>query len=204
MQLEKILGTKNNVKIIRYLIRHKDWEFNITELAKDTGLNKGVLSRLVKKLEKENVIKIKRKGKILLFTINRDHFIMKNLIMPLFQKEDSLIFDYINKELKKVIDKNIVSLILYGSFASGTAKLTSDIDVMVIVTKENVLLNKKLESIKEQFLNEDLLLRIDIITLTEFKKAYKQKEPLIKSIIENHKIIYGRGIKEILPTTLGL
>ena len=198
MQLDKILGTKNNIKVIRHLVKHKDWEFNITELAKDTGLNKGVLSRLVRNLEQENIIKVKRKGKILLFSINKENFIMKNLIMPLFQKEDTIVLDHMKTETKKIVDKNIISLILYGSFASGTAKLTSDIDIMVIVNKKSDILNKKFDGLEEKFLKEDLLLRVDILTLSEFKKLYKQKEPLIKSIIKNHKIMYGGEMDRII------
>ena len=117
--------------------------------------------------------------------------------MPLFQKEETIILDYLKKEINKIINKNIISIILYGSFASGKAKLTSDIDVMIISQKTN-LLNKKLNKLKQDFLKNDLLLRIDILNLAEFKKLYKQKEPLIRSIIKNHKIICGKKISEIL------
>ena len=77
--LESILGKKNNLKIIRTLVLRKDWQYNITELSKDININKGVLSRLVEELEKENVIKVNRKGKIKLFSINKENPFIKIL-----------------------------------------------------------------------------------------------------------------------------
>ena len=198
MQLLNILGTKNNIKVIRTLVRHKDWEFNISEFSKDTKLNKGVLSRIVKKLEKENVIKVNRKGKILLFKINKDNLFIKNVIIPLFEKEQTFFKEHLKNKLINLKEENVLSIILYGSYASGEANLTSDIDIMVVIkNKTNSLINKS-DNLKNELLKEDFLLRIDIINLSEFKKLYKLKEPLLKSIEKNHQIIHGKKIEELL------
>lgn len=198
MQLLNILGTKNNIKVIRTLVRHKDWEFNISEFSKDTKLNKGVLSRIVKKLEKENVIKVNRKGKILLFKINKDNLFIKNVITPLFEKEQTFFKEHLKNKLINLKEENVLSIILYGSYASGEANLTSDIDIMVVIkNKTNSLINKS-DNLKNELLKGDFLLRIDIINLSEFKKLYKLKEPLLKSIEKNHQIIHGKKIEELL------
>lgn len=198
MQLLNILGTKNNIKVIRTLVRHKDWEFNISEFSKDTKLNKGVLSRIVKKLEKENVIKVNRKGKILLFKLNKDNLFIKNIIISLFEKEQTFFKEHLKNKLINLKEENVLSIILYGSYASGEANLTSDIDIMVVIkNKTNSLINKS-DNLKNELLKEDFLLRIDIINLSEFKKLYKLKEPLLKSIEKNHQIIHGKKIEELL------
>jgi len=198
MQLLNILGTKNSIKVIRALVKHKDWEFNISEFSKDTKINKGVLSRIVKKLEKENVIRVNRKGKILLFKINKDNLFIKNIIIPLFEKEQTFFKEHLKNKLIKLKEENVLSVILYGSYASGEANLTSDIDIMVVIkNKTNSLINKS-DNLKNELLKEDILLRIDIINLSEFKKLYKLKEPLLKSIEKNHKVLYGKKIEELL------
>ena len=198
MQLLNILGTKNNINVIRFLVRHKDWEFNISELSKDTKINKGALSRIIKKLEKENVIRLNRKGRILLFKINKDNLFIKNVIIPLFEKEEAFFKEYLKNKLTKLKEKDVLSIILYGSYASGEATLTSDIDLMVVVkNKTNSLINKS-NKLKNELLEKDILLRIDIISLKEFKKLYKLKEPLFKSIEQNHKILHGKKIGELL------
>jgi len=198
MQLLNVLGTKNSIKVIRTLVKHKDWEFNISEFSKDTKINKGVLSRIVKKLENENVIKVNRKGKILLFRINKENLFIKNIITPLFEKEETFFKEYLKNKLTKLKEKDVLSIILYGSYASGEANLTSDIDIMVVIkNKTNSLINKS-DNLKNELLKEDILLRIDIINLSEFKKLYKLKEPLLKSIEKNHKVLHGKKIGELL------
>lgn len=198
MQLiEQILGKKSNIRVLRYLVKHKDWQFNITELAKDTGINKGALSRVIGELGKENVIKVSMKGKIKLFSINRENLFIRDVIMPLFEKEDKFYYDTLSKLVKR-IKSDAISIILYGSVASGKAKLTSDIDVLAIVSKRGKSVDEKVNKIKEEFLENDLLLRVDLLTLNELKKLYKTREPFILSIIKNHKMLYGKQLTELV------
>jgi len=198
MQLiEQILGKRSNIMVIRHLVKHRDWQFNITELAKDTGINKGALSRVINVLGKENIIKVNMKGKIKLFSINRENLFIKDVIIPLFEKEDKFYYDTLGKLVKR-IKNNTISILLYGSVASGKAKLTSDIDILVIISKKNKYLEEKINKIKEEFLINDLLLRIDLVTLNELKKLYKTKEPFILSVIKNHKTLYGKQIMELI------
>jgi len=194
--LESILGSRNNIRVLRHLIIHENWEFNITELSKDININKGILSRLIKRLNQENIVKINKKGKILLFKINKENIIIKKIIIPLFKNENNFFNDFIQPRLN-FKSKNILSVILYGSYANKNFKLTSDIDLLIITkNKENNLINE-IKKLKEYFLENDLLLRIDIITLNEFKKLYKLKEPLIISIEKNNKILCGKNINEL-------
>lgn len=198
MQLiDEIFGKRNNVKVLRCLIKHKDWQFNITELAKDINLNKGVLSRLINDLERENIIKIHRKGKIKLFSINKENLFIKEVIIPIFEKEDKFYYNALDKFVEK-IKNGVISIIAYGSVVSGKIKLTSDIDVLVIINKENKVLEEKINKIKEEFLENDLLLRVDLISINELRKLYKRNDPFIKSIIKQHKILYGKSLVEMI------
>ncbi|MBS3163753.1 nucleotidyltransferase domain-containing protein [Candidatus Woesearchaeota archaeon] len=198
MQLiENILGKKNNIKVLRHLIKHKNWQFNITELAKDIYINKGVLSRLIDDLEKENVIRVSKKGKIKLFSINKENLFIKTTIIPLFEKEDIFYYEILDKFVKK-IKKNAISVIAYGSVVSKEIKLTSDIDILVIIDKKNKILEDKINKLKEEFLDNDLLLRVDLINIKELRKLYKIKEPFMVSLIKNHKTLYGKPLMEMV------
>lgn len=198
MQLiEKILGKKNNIKVLRHLIKHKNWQFNITELAKDIYINKGILSRLINDLEKENIIKVSKKGKIKLFSINKENLFIKKIIIPIFEKEDIFYYEILDKFVKK-IKKNVISIIAYGSVVSKEIKLTSDIDILIIIDKKNKILEDKINKIKKEFLDNDLLLRVDLINIKELRKLYKTKEPFMISLIKNYKILYGRSLIEMV------
>lgn len=198
MQLiEQILGKKNNIRVIRHLIKHKNWQFNITELAKDTNINKGILSRLITNLEKENIIKVSRKGKIKLFSINKENIFIKEVIIPIFEKENTIYYNLLEKRLVKKIKSHTISIIAYGSLTSGKIKLTSDIDIIIIIKKRDKILEEKIEKIEKEFLDNDILLRTDLININELRNLYKTKEPFIKSVIKNHKVLHGKPLMEI-------
>lgn len=196
--LETILGTKNKIKVLRALIKHKNWEFNITELSRDIIINKGILSRIIKDLEDKNIIIVKRKGKIKLFGINKKNEFIQNIIIPLFENEENFLNILLKDLTEKIKYKSIISIILYGSAAKGEIKLTSDIDILIIVSKENEDLKLKLNELKNIFLDKDIILRIDIIKLNELKKLNKLKEPFIKNILKNHKLLYGKELSKLL------
>ncbi|MBU1203941.1 MAG: nucleotidyltransferase domain-containing protein [Nanoarchaeota archaeon] len=194
--LEHILGTKNSIKILRILIKHRGWEFNITELSKDGKINKGVLSRLVENLEEKNLIIVRRKGKIKLFQINQKNEFIKNVIIPLFDKEESFLNSLLEK-IKKIKHKNLISLVLYGSVAAGKARLTSDIDVLVIVSRKDKEIKARINTLREDFLSKDFLLRVDVLTLNEWKRLGRMQEPFIREVLKNHKVLCGRRLSDL-------
>ncbi|MEK6862729.1 MAG: nucleotidyltransferase domain-containing protein [Nanoarchaeota archaeon] len=196
--LEQVLGSRNNIRVLRYLVKHLNWEFNISELSKDTGINKGALSRLIKKLKQNNTIKINQKGKIILFKLNKENIIMKNLIIPLFKKEDNFFNQFIRPKLLKLKAKNALSIILYGSYARNDFKLSSDLDLLIIVKSKDTKFENEIDELKKEFLDNDILVRTDIMALNEFKKLYKIKEPLIMSIEKNHEVLYGKNLTELI------
>ena len=107
-----------------------------------------MLSRLINTLEKENIIKINKKGKIKLFSINKENLFINEVIIPIFEKEDEFYYNILNKFVKKI--KNyVISIIAYGSVVSGKIKLTSDIDVLVVINKENKILREKINKIRD-------------------------------------------------------
>lgn len=85
--LEDIIGSKNKIKLLRFLSNNRDWQFNLAEISKKIGLDKGALSRLVKELEAKGVLEVKRSGKLVLFKINEDNKAISEQVIPLFSKE---------------------------------------------------------------------------------------------------------------------
>jgi len=115
----------------------------------------------------------------------------------LFEKEKNFQEEILRPLVKKIGNKAI-SIILYGSFASGKARLSSDIDVLVIASKKDNELEKDIALLKEEFLKKDLLLRIDMISIAELKNIYKMQEPFIKSVIKNNKVLHGKSLSEMI------
>lgn len=201
MQLiENLFGSKTRIKVLKRLSRHEDWWFNITELAKDMNINKGALSKILNTLEKENLIILNRKGKIKIFRLNRENVFANKVIIPVFKMEEELWKYFKTNIIKSFSSEDVDSIILYGSYAKGSERLESDIDVMVVI--KNISFERKCkiiaEKLSQEFLNKGILLTIDIIDEKVFKKLYLQREPSISSIMESGIILSGKSLEEMI------
>lgn len=201
MQLiENIFGSRGRIKVLKKMSQHTGWWFNTTELSRDMNVNKGAISKILNELENDNLIIVNRKGKIKLFMLNEKSAFVSEIIMPIFRMEDEL-FKYIKKSITKSFpDDYVSSVILYGSYARGSERLNSDIDVMVVA--KNASFEKKcaiiVDKISSTFLNKGMLLTIDIITTREFKRLYMQNEPAILSLAKTGIVLKGDSISEMI------
>ena len=84
--IEEVLGSKNKIKLLRYLIKSKDWHFNLSEISKKIGLDKGSISKLIKELETKNILEVKRSGKLLLFKLKNQYYELVSEIIKLEKK----------------------------------------------------------------------------------------------------------------------
>lgn len=197
MLLNNILDTKNKMKLVRELSSHESWEYSINELEKETGIHRVRISSLIKELYKSNVIKIRKKGKVSLVSINKDNFFVRELLIKMFHKEKKLaeeIMAAMVKELKQ--KKNITSIVLYGSAVKPSFTFKSDIDLMIIY--ENNINKEEIEKLTNKYANKGMLISYDFIELKEFKKLYSEKEASIITLVKNHKVLYGKRLLEII------
>ena len=56
MRIEKLIGSKSRVLMLKYLCRNPGRDFSITELAKELDIDKSIISRTINFLEKEKII----------------------------------------------------------------------------------------------------------------------------------------------------
>lgn len=165
-------------EIIALLLRADN---HVRGIAKRLNESHSTISRKLENLKKENVIDSRSEGK------NKIFFLKKNLIsrtyisqselykvVKLLRKNPELgiIFEEI---LKKSNDKLVV---LFGSYAKGTAKKDSDIDIYIETTSRNT-----------RKIVEDVHSKISVKIGT-----FETKSPLIKEIIRDHVIL--RGVEE--------
>lgn len=160
MNLQNLFSTKERVNIIEDII-YSEKEFGVNEISKKLKLSKGLVSKYMNILQKEDLI-TRKKNK---FVVNENNKVKSIKIMLNILKIDTKIF-------KKYKFVKIVGL--YGSNVKGTNTKTSDIDLWIRIGKvkeEEVAeltseLNKKVENIKILILDNekiDLLKKKDIV-----------------------------------------
>ncbi len=147
MFIENVLGTSSKVKILRTLIEVSTG-FTLLELQKETGLSRGIVHKAIREFVRRGIIiKIKSLGKQKAYRISIEHQYYAQLI-NLFQTEKQTdrrnvvilaVWNILESLVSTITDKNsnIHSIKLFGSHARGTAAITSDIDLLILLLERN-------------------------------------------------------------------
>lgn len=197
--LDNILGQKTKIKALRYFVVKQN-EISIRELSRAIGVTEPNLSIILKELEKNGVLVSKKIGTSLVFSLNYGHYLVDDIILPLFQNENKSLL-VLGKYLTKKISFQYVSLILFGSLARGDEHIKSDIDILIIVPDDAVV--DEIENVVFS-LNPDFIKKFGnslsplILKQKEFKSRFIKNDALIRDIAKNSKLLAGKTISEIL------
>ena len=121
------LKAKNTKAILGYMFLHEDAELYVNEMARKFSLDDGNLSRKLKELEREGILKCRERGHESYYSLNRDY--------PLLKEYKGIVLKTIGLE-QKLRDAlaqipGIEQAFLFGSYAGGTMDASSDIDLLV-------------------------------------------------------------------------
>lgn len=190
IMLEEILNSKPKVKILKLLVNKSDWLFSESEISRELKIPKTTTHRALKTLRDQNILReFKKAGKIVIYQLNKDNYIIRELIEP-FLKKDSEIIIKKSKEFCQKIDKLIKVAILFGSSSKGEMKPISDVD-MALITEKPRELKELTDKIKTEFLeNDSIIFSTHIFTKKEFKERYEKKDPLVVDIVNGY-VVFG-------------
>ena len=173
----------NHLKIINYLGKHVDRPFTMLELSKTTKIPYATIHRTINKIK--DLVKIQTMGKSKILVLNRENAAIKSYLTISSEEKKEYLKKQpiINKIMSELDTKDTV--ILFGSYAKGGQKETSDIDLLII--------NKKGEK-SISFLKYEILFKKKInpifFTKQEFKKMLHDKEENVgKQALRNHIIL---------------
>ena len=164
-----------NTKIVEALLKSEN---HIRGLAKLLDTNQTTIARKVQELCKNNIADFKQEGR------NKVIFLKKSLEAKQFAYtvEANKFLDFFKKypNLRRIIEaikknEKINLAILFGSYAKGTAKKESDIDIYIDTT------DKKLKE-EVELIDSKISVKIG---------KYNKESLLIKEIEKNHIIIKG-------------
>jgi predicted nucleotidyltransferase len=196
MLIEKIFQGKYCIQVLNTIISSPEG-CNITEVSKELKISKSVVFKVINSLKNENILVSFTKGKSKFYRLNEENYFVNALIKKIFELEEQVMNEVKNLLIKNFKKIKILSLILYGSFFTPRFDFKSDIDLMIIVENKNKV-KKEIEKITTFFSDKGLILFIDAIEISEFRKLYKINEPLIKNITKNGVILYGKHPLELI------
>ncbi|MEW5760368.1 MAG: nucleotidyltransferase domain-containing protein [Candidatus Thermoplasmatota archaeon] len=178
-----------NRKIVELFLMYPGREFTINEMSKLSKTPYATTWRVTQKLDKAGLIFTKRIGHSIVCLLNKSspflNEVKKALRLKLTPHESAV--DNFVKEIKK-FDK-VQKIILFGSVARGEAKLTSDIDIAVIVAKKDKNVENDVTRIVDKILTSAQM-RIVALTLTQ--NEIKQNKQFAEEL-KKGKVLYERN-----------
>lgn len=137
MDIYKLKFTRLQTEILRFLFIHTGIKFNQRNIAEKLGVSPTAVSKSLKLLEKENLIKAIKDEKSQTFQIGLNlenpHVFQIKRAENLKMLYESGLIDFLSETFSGV------TLILFGSFSFGEDNNHSDIDIAIIGIKEKRL-----------------------------------------------------------------
>ncbi len=162
---------------------------HLREISRETKIDVNPISHQLKRLEERRILKCIEKGR------NREYSLdLTNTTTPYYMTmaEAYITATYLEENflIKRLMDsasqKTNGIILLFGSYATGTKRRESDIDLFLIVDPE---------SSRETLQREGHLLNREINVKTSdadfFREGLRRKDPLIMEVLSDHITLKG-------------
>ena len=192
--LGDILGSRVKIKIIRLFLRFPEKEFIEGEIEELLGNPHQSITYALKDMINYQLVTVRKIGRNRVYSLNRDNYIVKDILSPMFKNEAGAIQELINDMKTSLTSLKIERAVIYGSIAMAQEEFDSDIDLLVVVSDERAV--KAVENALADLRNRLLIkfgnaLSPIIMTTDEYEKQKKLGKGLIKSVEESGMKIIG-------------
>lgn len=189
--LNEVFRSWTHVAVLRVL-RDTTVGFTGNQVAREARMHPRSAFKALTALEMLGMIRRQRGGRDHLFTLNRDHILLVEGVLPLLDME-RLMIDRLEAELRSLLQRKVVTAILFGSVARKEETPGSDLDLCCIVDgekKSTVVQNALHTSAPHFYRSFGVKIAPIFLTGTEFLR--KSGTPLMKAILSEGRIIVGR------------
>jgi predicted nucleotidyltransferase len=193
---EDLLGNKTKITILRTLFEYPDKTFSEHELSRFTHVPQPTIHRNMGDLVNSNLVVFNRMGKMNLFSLNRNS-VMYTAVKQFLQAEKELLAELENVIVRALEhEKDVLAVNLYGSFARGSERSDSDVDIVVVVSNDAdiAMINERLEElarlIRSRFGNT---LSYTVKTIKELKQI--RSKQIYSEIKKGRNLIARKGFQ---------
>lgn len=180
MNMQPLFSTKERELILDYLLDNPDEEINMNGLARKLGVSPGQVHHYLGILEKQGLF---RNRKLVDNAITRSLRVVKNLN----RIKESRAVERIRKKLPRAKGIGV-----YGSWANGTNKWSSDLDLWVKINKD--LSDLELAKLNKE-LSEKIGVSVEVLIATPDRMEHLRKnvESLYHSLF-NSITLWGESL----------
>jgi len=197
---------KTLLKIIGLMRKNLDKGLTILEISKQLKIGYRPAYNHISEMEKEGIIQVNKIGSAKQCSLNlsspKTRHLLESLDIArkeeLFKKNQKLkIIDNLISKLTEKFMSEIHSIVLFGSYAKGTATKQSDIDLLFIVTDikdKNLRETIERESASYQY-SHNIKISPLITDIAEFQKMLKARELNVGKEVKEYGIsLYGHEL----------
>jgi len=170
-------------EILKQFLGNYQREVYGRELIGKVSLSQKGIALALEELEEKSILKSRKEGSIKHYCLNRGYSEIRDVValMELVRKVELLSK---HRKLAHIFREDDRVVGIFGSYAKGTQKEDSDLDVFIIGKKKNEDYDKKGELF-------DLRISIKYSSETEWRTLLKEKNNLCSEIISNHVLLFG-------------
>lgn len=187
--LERILGSKAKVRILRALAYNPNREFTIQEVAKETGLALGTAHPAIRDLVDTRAVLTRKAGRSIQYKINASHLLYAKLL-ELFEREIHAHAEVAEEFVNRIGKKGVKSMVLFGSVARGEYRVVGDVDIL-IVTKDGGLPPGTEEASQEILDKYDTIISPLALSSEEVRHRLAKFDSFILGIADEGKLLWG-------------
>jgi predicted nucleotidyltransferase len=185
----KLKITENHLKVLSLFTRGFNREYYIREIPKLLGIGPRTAQLILNDLEEKGVLESETRGKIRTYRLKKGITTKEYLIFS--EQYKTIVFLESHLLIKEIVEKiyeNIKGIaLIFGSYAKGTEKEDSDLDMLIIGKHDE-------EAIKKVACTYGREISIKSYSLSAFKK--NMKSHLIVEVLCNHIVI--RGVEDFI------
>jgi predicted nucleotidyltransferase/predicted transcriptional regulator with HTH domain len=188
-----ILGkSKIRKKIILLFVYNQGKEFYLSEVARHSRTSAGTAQRELNKLLAQDFITFRKRGNLNMFRVNESYSLLheiESIVRKTFGIEVEL-----RNELRKV--KGVLFAFLYGSYAKGSFKSDSDIDLFIVGTPDDDDVFKVVQKVEDSVGRE---INYHLADETEFAEKSKTNS-FYMEILASPVVLVGKenDLKELI------
>ncbi|HEX2867566.1 MAG TPA: nucleotidyltransferase domain-containing protein [Ignavibacteriales bacterium] len=197
--LDELFSTWSDIAVMRVL---KSYSTGLTgrEIARLSKMTPRSAIRALSGLEELGVITRIRGGRDHLFSLNREHFLVKEIVLPVLENEEKF-RDAVYLEIRQSLKDRCNSVYVFGSVPRKEEKVESDLDLCVIYDSE-----EQREGVEEAFeeLRSELFIKYGVnaspfyISASEFSEKAKDKKQPVKDIVKEGEMVFGNSIGSLV------
>jgi len=149
-------------------------------------------------LEQLGIVNRQRGGRDHIFTLNRNHYLVKRVLVPLYQAEQDMLKE-ITHTITLVLKRSVLNATIFGSVAKREETPMSDFDLCCVVKTESQkeIIRNHFNS-QSQKLRQTFGIRVAPIFFTLNELKSKSKTQLVHDILDHGLCIAGKELKVLL------